>query len=497
MHQQNTESILIGWGERDVTPDKSVVLCGGSQGISKGVGDPLIVTAIAITAADSGDCMVFVSCDRVHVPGDILARCRKSIKTKVPELDPQKIILNATHSHTAPHIIQRVLPPVPEDVMSPDEYADFFVDRVTDAVAEAWANRQPAGIAYGLSYAVIGHNRRIALADGMRKMYATTNDPLFSHIEGYEDHSVDLLFTWDDKNDLTGIVINIACPSQETESDHYVSADFWHEIREEVRSKFGKNLFILSQCAPAGDQSPHRMICAQYGCGTDSAAPSRMLDLKGITMRREIARRVTSAIEDVLPHVKKDIQRKVVFKHIFKTIDLPRRLVSEEVYVKAKAYYKEYEQKKPVSFDEKRKRLWGMRRYGRLIKRYEEQDSSPLLPMELHVVRLGDIAFATNCFELFLDFGIQIKARSRAIQTFPVQLCAGGPGWWYASGSGGYLPTLRAVKGCLAETEADSLDDGSPSAGRRGYGAGVACIVGPEGGQVIVEETLKDIEKLW
>ena len=89
--------------------------------------------------------------------------------------------------------------------------------------------------------------------------------------------------------------------------------------------------------------------------------------------------------------------------------------------------------------------------------------------MELHVVRIGDVVFATNSFELFLDYGIRIKARSPAVQTFLVQLAGGGT----------YLPTARAVAG-------------------KGYGGGVYDnLVGPEGGQSLVEETVKLINELW
>jgi len=44
------------------------------------------------------------------------------------------------------------------------------------------------------------------------------------------------------------------------------------------------------------------------------------------------------------------------------------------------------------------------------------------MPVEVHVIRLGDMAIASNRFELYLDFGIRIKARCPAVQTFVVQL---------------------------------------------------------------------------
>ena len=49
------------------------------------------------------------------------------------------------------------------------------------------------------------------------------------------------------------------------------------------------------------------------------------------------------------------------------------------------------------------------------------------------MIRLGDVAIATNVFELFTEFGIQIKARSRALQTFVIQLA--GPGFVPADGA--------------------------------------------------------------
>jgi len=89
--------------------------------------------------------------------------------------------------------------------------------------------------------------------------------------------------------------------------------------------------------------------------------------------------------------------------------------------------------------------------------------------MELHVLRIGDVALVTNPFELFLDYGLRIKARSQALQTMVVQL---------ACGSGGYLPTARAV-----------------AAG--GYGARVLDgEVGPEGGQALVERSVELINSL-
>ena len=85
---------------------------------------------------------------------------------------------------------------------------------------------------------------------------------------------------------------------------------------------------------------------------------------------------------------------------------------------------------------------------------------------EIHVIRFDDITIATNPFELFLDYGNQIRARSKAKQTFLIQL---------ACGCGGYLPTEKAEKG--------SHYSAYVSSGTTGH----------VGGEILVRETLEKI----
>src|SRR5690606_12871043 len=90
-------------------------------------------------------------------------------------------------------------------------------------------------------------------------------------------------------------------------------------------------------------------------------------------------------------------------------------------------------------------------------------------PISMHFLRLGDIAFATQPFECYLDYGMQIKARSPAIQTFLIQL----------AGSGTYLPSPRSLMG-------------------GGYGSTPASNpIGAEGRQQLVGAHVRGIYELW
>ena len=97
----------------------------------------------------------------------------------------------------------------------------------------------------------------------------------------------------------------------------------------------------------------------------------------------------------------------------------------------------------------------------------------------MHVLRLGDVAIATSPFELYVDYGVQIQARSPAEQTFLIQLAAGP---W-----SGYLPTPRAVAG--GSFNASPMNNYSATV--------MSNRVGPEGGQALVDQTVEAINAMW
>ena len=104
------------------------------------------------------------------------------------------------------------------------------------------------------------------------------------------------------------------------------------------------------------------------------------------------------------------------------------------------------------------------------MARFELQELMDILEVEIHIVRIGNIVIATNPFEPFIKYGNQIKARSKAEQTFLVQL---------ANGFEGYVPTEKAEKG--------------------GHYSGFTAsgIIGHEGGDMLVRETVKNINSMF
>jgi hypothetical protein len=416
--------------------------------------DPLLVTALAIEGGDPTDCGILISCDLCSVSDGLQAAVRERLAARLPSVPADKIFLNATHTHTSLVLDDGSYEHPGGDVMTPEECTAWVSDRAADAAAEAWEKRSRHAIAPAFGHAVVGHNRRAIYADGTAQMYGRTDREDFLGIEGSEDHSVDLLFTWHAGGCLTGVVVNIPCPSQVDEHLEVLSADFWHDIRVELRAKFGEGLYVLPLCGAAGDISPHFLL---YG-----REEERMRRGRGVSERQEIAGRVGDAVARALACTEPSTGD-TPFAHAVR-----RAALSPRKTTRAERDWAQAEYERAIRDDASGS--WWPQRLREIVERFDGQRSSEPVPVEIHVVRVGDAVLATNPFELFLDYGLRIKARSPASQTLLIQL---------AGGRKGYLPTERAVQG-------------------GGYSAvPSSSMVGPAGGTELVEETLEMIQDLF
>jgi hypothetical protein len=459
--------LLVGAASVDITPKCPVALTGQfNLRIARTVEAPLSANVLVLESRDgdkSLDTAVMVSCDLIGIPNDVLSLVRQEVQKRLPDLDVKKVFLNGTHTHTAPVLEPGKYTIPKEGVTQVEEYVAFLAQRVAEGVAQAWNSRKPGNVTWGLSHAVVAHNRRAAYANGTAQMYGRTDVPEFRNIEGYEDHDIGTLFFWNAEGKLLSIVVNVSCTAQEVEGRSAVNADFWHPVREALHRRFGPEVCVLGWIGAAGDQSPHLMY--------RKAAEERMLQLRGLARMEEIARRIDRAVEEAYEAVKDDRHSGVPLVHKVETLQLPMRLVTESEYAEAKAACDQAAAqiaKDPKAGDQVFRR---MKWYEVTVQRFENQKTNPkpVLETEVHVLRIGDAVVCTNPFELFTDYGVRIKARSKAVQTFVVQLV----------GPGGYLPTERAVRG-------------------GGYSGIVhSGQVGPEGGQVLVDRTLEAVQAAW
>lgn len=499
-------TLNIGWSEKSITPEKKASLAGQfAERISEYVEKPVTVTCLVVE--QGGEQMILCSEDLVAVGWNVVKEVRARVAAANPEIDPMKIILASIHTHTAPTVprtsrlndggepiatfrslLEKELPAGRKYVESanvtnnPDiatgaEMFELVVSQTVAAILEAWENRKAGAFSNAFGRAAVGMCRRAAYSDGSAQMWGDTNTAVFAELEGGNDSGIELLYMFDDDQKLTGIVANVACPAQCVQHRLFISPDYWGEVKVRLRKYFGEDIYLLALCSAAGDQCPVDLVrwvepesdlndpnCKRSNPPKRKADPS-MFDLAGMRLAgRRVANEIIQVYEDGLDEVQKDAE----LAHTVMDCQLPLRRGTLAEAAAAKKAIREYI--RDTEGDVDYNNVAQLQIHLGLLQRMDLQEKVDVLPTEVHIMRLGTVAFATNPFELFLDYGNQIRARSAAEQTFLVQI---------ANGHEGYLPTEKAEKGGH-------------------YSAFISSgKVGHVGGEQLVRETLTEIRKLF
>ncbi len=486
--------MLIGWSEVSITPDKRVGLMGQFiERISEYTETEVTATSVAISRGK--EAVVFCSCDLVGVTRGLVSAVREKITARGGP-DPDKIIINATHTHTSLQykdgldtlsfsagILGRYLPyekaekGTEEDIMGEEEAFDFLAERIASGIIKAWESRKPGYIDLAFGRAAVGMCRRVCYSDGHALMWGDTAQEDFVSLEGGNDSGIELMYFHDASGSLTGAAVNIACPAQVLEHRLFISSDYWGKVKKRLRGKYGKDFFVLALCAPAGDQCPRDLIRwvapeipiadpnINRGDGVKRRADPSMFDITGA---ETVGRRVSDEVSGVYESGTYE-RAGSEFRHTVRKISLPVRRVTKTERDEAERKITEAaSHMDKANFDYSDNAILYV--YAGTVARYETQDLEPETEIELHTVRIGDAVVSTSPFELFLDFGNRIRARSPAAQTFLIQL---------AGDSLGYLPTEKAELGGH-------------------YSAYVSSgVIGHEGGDILVEEALGEIRRLF
>ncbi len=291
--------------------------------------------------------------------------------------------LVATHTHTAPYLNETIRQYYPTQEIIYNPYYNFVKEKLELVVQQAWNNRAYGGLSFEKGEAAVGFCRVVTYTDGTHEIYGDTTRPDFAGMLTPNDHTLELMYTTDQNGGLTGIMINIVAPSQKVESEEYISADFWYDVRQQLRQTYGNDIFILPYGGAAGDMSPRNL---------EGPSPTRT----------EIGERIADSVRDRYPFAMNMIKYQVEMGHVVRDVNLT-----------TKSYYHSVH---PV--------------YGQ---------PRPNYLAEIHAVRLDNTAWVNNPFELYNAWGKAIQNGSVATQTIIAQMSG--------LNRGGYLPTQEAVSG--------------------------------------------------
>ena len=255
----------------------------------------------------------------------------------------------------------------------------------------------------------------------------------FAKTEGRDGGPMQLVYVYGKERNLKGVVANLPCTAQCDEQANYVSSDYWGVVRENVQKELGAEVAVLPLCRCAGDLTPHNFI---------DRFPSKKDD--SISGGRKSAMETGKRIAREIVYCKDETVRKycgqVHHAQAMKEITLPAHTVTKEEYEWAKEFIEKYKADESY-IGSKSKYCTGNRRFNFLnshakIRKYENPQAE--VKTRIYATVIGDIAFITNPFELFIEYGDRIRMALPECIVYDVELCYERLG---------YLPTERAAKG--------------------------------------------------
>lgn len=256
----------VGVAQIDVTPDYPIRLNGFlvRKEESTGVRLPIFVRAIAF-GSDEESPAVIVTTELLGIPEQMTQAVAKNLQQKVG-LDPFRLSITATHSHSAP-FINGVAPnifgeAIPADAQAKiDKYTAFFQEQLEAVVIAALKDRRPATLSFGISKATFAKNRRIP--------------------DGPVDHDLPVLAVHDLEGKLRALYVNYACHCV-TLSDSLISGDWAGYAADHLNRLYPEAITLVS-----------------VGCGADSNPASGVTGSKWEVASQQ-GLEIASAVEKLL-----------------------------------------------------------------------------------------------------------------------------------------------------------------------------------------------------
>lgn len=403
----------------DITPTKFPVSVNGGmtdRQISE-VHDPLHARCLVLDDGKSIISIVIV--DSCMVPRDLCDRAKELIRKKTG-IPTSNILIAATHTHSAV-TLTGVFQSEPVEW-----YREFLVERIAQGVEQAYKQRQPARVAWGVGRDPTQvFNRRWYMKPGtiqpnpFGQMDQVRMNPGYQHPglvkpAGPVDPEIGFLSVQARDGRPIAFLANYSL--------HYVggvpglSADYFGAFAERIKQLLGAEkvqppfVGIMSN-GTSGDVNNINFA----GPAPGKREPYEQCRL----VADSVARHVFAAYKEVADQHREDVSLAAAEREL----ELGVRLPSQADIARAKEILAQA--KGPVL-----KTLPEI--YARetvLMAKYP-----PTVQLKLQALRIGDLGIGAIPCEVFCEIGLEIKTKSTLKPTFIIEL---------ANGYNGYLPTPR------------------------------------------------------
>lgn len=406
----------VGTAVRDITPPTGYLLQGheARKGKSEKVHDPLMLKALSVS---NGQQRVYVvASDLVYFPLPFAEAIKQDACTELG-LAPEQVLLTADHVHTGPFMFG--VEPGDKDRYIPG-YWEELRRKIIEAMREAAEKEESATLVWGQSEVNIGVvNRRLKTPYGIE---------MRPNPEGPIDTDALVLAALGADGKPRAILFNYACHPTTIGTDIYeISSDYPGVAQRALEARFpGATALFVNGCC--GDVRPSLIANGQFRGGTFEDVDR---------MGKALAEAITAALAQTEPVNPGPVEGRL------ETLALPldSNLIPdtpEKLEQAATKYLKQPRRDETVSgawhtpSDEPAVAAWKKEMAARLAR---GEKPATTLPMDIHVLAIGDVRLAGMSGELMTEIGMKIKAAA-GFRTL-VASCS--------NGVLGYIPTAAAL----------------------------------------------------
>ena len=444
-------SSKAGFAERDITPDPGMEVPGAYvKSREWKIHDPCKVRAVVFDDGRTRVALVGLtrSCSKVPCSGGEANHPRALWDSRLIQcwLAPRitirrgRLVWSNRASTTTPQpLVKKLAYEVSSDADA--GYVERVQEEIVTAVCHANSCRVEARCGFGVgNESKVSFNRRLRMKNGLTYTHPGQGNPDIVGYAGPIDPQVGVVGAWDKSGRLLGCIVNFACHA--TTSPGGFSANWIYYMEKTIRGSLGADLPVVFLQGCCGDITQ-----------VDNLSPY------AFPAEEKWAEIVGSSVgaEAVKVLVKAASSEEISLEARTKVWKIKRRVPSAE-HVR-QSY--ELVQKDPKQVD---MTDWVFAKETVLLDALLAKE--PAVEVEVQAIQVGPAVFLTNPAEFFVEYGLELKAKSRFPFTFPVEL---------ANGCVGYVPTEEAFgpHGGGYETRLTSYSNLEVSAGRQMVEAGL------------------------
>lgn len=409
----NAAPFLSGTATIDITPPIGYRMSGYfHERLSEGTRDPLLAKAIVFSQGDV--VAALVCCDIIGIDPHISRESRRLIAEECG-IPVENVSITATHSHTGPLYWgalrdQFHSAAVARDGADPHEtfdYPAFLIKQLVAVVGAARGKLQEVSISAGFGHeSRVAFNRRFLMRDGHAKTWIGLKHPDVVGVAGPIDPAIGLIRFDAVSDKKRATVLSCYALHLDTVGGQQYSADFPFYVQQALTDAYGPD------------------VTSVFGIGTCGDINHVNTEANERNSAEAIGGMLAESILKALPELEATASPSLAVRQ--SVFQVPVQQYPADEVAAAKEEMKKFGEKGPGPADP-------VLTYKIVaLQAYDD----PTMSMEVQVFRLADdVALVTLPGEVFVEFGLQIKAASPFATTLVIELANDAPG---------YIPTEKA-----------------------------------------------------